>query len=291
MKGIGRGIGEALSQVATGRPEPGTCECGAELKPIKFSPGRWGIAAACDVCIFTSHLSEDWTNSAGRNRRPRFELHAQAPRDFDGYQCPPGDVAALELAKAFRPQAGRSLYLHGKSGTGKTHLAVAIASHAATTRPPVIQGVAQAKIPDEVRGDVADRLEVLFPDGCPWPLVSVVQSATVPQLLATMRMAIDLDRQSPDGIREELIAAGLLVLDDLGTEKVTHWTREILFDVLDRRLSLERPTVITSNLNLDDLERRLTNEKDDPYGERVASRIAGGCEVLEVKSADYRRRR
>lgn len=284
-------IGATLHQGLRERPESGICECGTDLKPIKFSPGRWGIAAACDVCIFTGLLAEDWVSSAGQHRRPRFELHLQAPRDFDGYQCPPGDVDALGMVKAFRPQAGRSLYLHGKSGTGKTHLAVAIASHAAAARPPVIQGVAQAKIPDEVRGDVADRLEVLFPDGCPWPLVPIVQSATVPQVLATMRMAIDLDRQSPDGIREELVAAGLLVLDDLGTEKITHWTREILFDVLDRRLSLKRPTVITSNLNLDDLERRLTSEKDDPYGERVASRIAGGCEVLEVKGADYRRRR
>lgn len=283
-----RPVGEGVAGGQEARPEPGVCGCGGVLEAIEFPPGRWRLAVSCDVCIYADQLADSWARTH-RVFEPRFVLHGRSSRTFGGYDCPPGDGAALERAREFKVTGSQGLYLWGKSGAGKTHLAMAIASHAAT-RVPVVQGVAQAEIPDEVRLDVAGRLEVLYPAGCPWPIVHRVESATVPQVFAAMRAAIDTDGQSPDRIREELVRAGLLVLDDLGTEKITHWTREILFDVLDRRFALERPTVITSNLNLEQLEQRLTATRDDPFGVRVASRIAGACRVVEVRGADYRRK-
>lgn len=290
-------VAETLARGSTMKPEPGVCDCGNVLEPIEFPLGHWKLANDCDACIYTRQFRDAWgRRSVERDWGSRFDLHRRGPRAFDadlegGYACPPGDVAALEVAKAFRPKGDRSLYLYGKSGTGKTHLALAIASVAARSRPPVVQEVARANMPDEIRDEVASRLEETYPIGCPWYLVGRVEAATVPELLAAMRIAIETQGQSPDRIREELVSADLLVLDDLGTEKITHWTREILFDILDRRFEGKRPTVITSNLALADLEKRLTSEPGDPYGERIASRIAGSCVVLEVKAADYRRKK
>jgi DNA replication protein DnaC len=274
------------------KPEPGVCDCGNVLNPIEFPLDHWKLANACDACIYFRQFDDQWRRPL-RAPAVRFDLHLRTgrPPGLDGYACPPGDVAAYEVAKAFRPKGDRSLYLYGKSGTGKTHLALMIALNASTTRQPVVQEVARANMPDEIREDVATRLELKYPDGCPWYVVGRVEAATVPELLAAMRIAIETQGQSPDRIREELVSADLLVLDDLGTEKITHWTREILFDILDRRFEGKRPTVITSNLDLAELERRLTTEPGDPYGERIASRIAGSCVVLEVKAADYRRKK
>ena len=221
------------------KPEPGVCDCGGELEPIEFPLGRWKLAASCDVCIYARQFADQWAGRPPRLKLSRFAFHFGTAHTFDGlsgYRCPPGDVAALEVARAFQPLGDRSLYLYGKSGAGKTHLAKAIALEAATKSRPIVQEVARADMPDEIREEVATRLEKNFPHGCPWNLVGRVESATVPEILAAMRIAIETQGQSPDRIREELIDADLLVLDDLGTEKITHWTREILFDVLDRRL-------------------------------------------------------
>ncbi|WP_394468045.1 hypothetical protein PO908_02555 [Streptococcus anginosus] len=58
-----------------------------------------------------------------------------------------------------------------------------------------------------------------------------------------------------------------LVLDDLGTEKVTDWSKEILFSILDNR----NCTIITSNL-------RSSAEIGNIYGEAIKDRICKGVD-------------
>ncbi len=75
--------------------------------------------------------------------------------------------------------------------------------------------------------------------------------------------------------------AGLLMIDDLGTEPVTqNVTVEYLFDLLNRRIEAGRHTVIATNV--DDLQAR--------YGERISSRMEGGkcCAVLLMDGDDIR---
>jgi integrase len=56
-----------------------------------------------------------------------------------------------------------------------------------------------------------------------------------------------------------------LYLDDLGTEKPTDWALQTLYLIIDRRYPEMMQTIISSNLNLDELSSRL--------GDRIASRI------------------
>ncbi len=69
----------------------------------------------------------------------------------------------------------------------------------------------------------------------------------------------------------------LVVLDDLGTEKMTEWASEQLYRVLDGRYDRGLPTIITSNVQSDSL---------DP---RILSRYAEGLVVCNGK--DVRRTR
>jgi DNA replication protein DnaC len=55
----------------------------------------------------------------------------------------------------------------------------------------------------------------------------------------------------------------LVVVDDLGSERTTEVMERALFRFIDGRL--DKPTIITSNLDLDDLNRR--------YGARISSRF------------------
>lgn len=60
--------------------------------------------------------------------------------------------------------------------------------------------------------------------------------------------------------------ADILVLDDIGVEKVTEWVEETFSRILDYRLQNKLMTIFTSNIRIDDLDNR--------YSEgRVKSRI------------------
>lgn len=50
--------------------------------------------------------------------------------------------------------------------------------------------------------------------------------------------------------------AEMLVLDDLGVEKATEWSEEILTQILDERMNYRRPTIITSNVSVQALEKK-----------------------------------
>jgi DNA replication protein DnaC len=71
-----------------------------------------------------------------------------------------------------------------------------------------------------------------------------------------------------------------LILDDLGVEKTTEWSLQTLYTIIDRRYREEKQTLITSNLTLDEIAEKV--------GDRIASRIAGMCKVVEIKGRDRR---
>jgi DNA replication protein DnaC len=61
----------------------------------------------------------------------------------------------------------------------------------------------------------------------------------------------------------------LLIIDDLGTEKVTEFSCQTFFEILNYRVENFLPTIITSNLSLDELKTK--------YGERITRRIQDYC--------------
>jgi DNA replication protein DnaC len=72
----------------------------------------------------------------------------------------------------------------------------------------------------------------------------------------------------------------LLVLDDLGVEKTTDWALQTLYVILNNRYTNYRQTIITSNLTLEEIGNKL--------GDRIASRIAGMCSIIQMKGKDKR---
>lgn len=76
----------------------------------------------------------------------------------------------------------------------------------------------------------------------------------------------------------------LMALDDVGLERPTEWAVEALCGLIDERAKRGLPTVFTSNYRLGELKNRLGGID----GERVASRIAGSCERIEVAGEDRR---
>lgn len=144
---------------------------------------------------------------------------------------------------------GRGAYLWGEPGTGKTWAAACA-----------------VRLAVEAAG---------FPDA---PAARLV---TAKRLLDEVREGYDGgDRRALE--RAERVA--LLALDDLGAERPTEWAIETLTRLLDTRASEGLPTVVTSNYRIG----RLRDLWGGMAGKRVASRLAGACEPVEVAGPDLR---
>lgn len=137
------------------------------------------------------------------------------------------------------------MVLVGGVGTGKTHLLAAVANDLVERGVPVIMAV-------------------------------------VPDLLADLRSAMRRG-EDPEAVMDELRDAAVLCLDDLGAEKVTDWTRETLYRLVNYRYEQNLPTLATTNLPAEELEGCL--------GERSVSRLMEMCQWVLIEASDYRKRR
>jgi DNA replication protein DnaC len=103
----------------------------------------------------------------------------------------------------------------------------------------------------------------------------------------------DVPRNDQEVI-DDLVDPGLypvLVLDDVGVEKLTPRMQEILFRIVDGRLGAGGVTLYTSNLDLDQLRERM-DAADGAFqgcGQRLAGRIREGCNVVRLHSSGDKR--
>jgi len=133
---------------------------------------------------------------------------------------------AFQRARQYAERLDGWLLLQGSYGTGKTHLAAAIANQA-----------------------VANSTPTLF--------------LTVPDLLDLLRASFGANEMRFDERFDQVRNAPLLVLDDLGTHSATDWAREKLFQIVNYRYVNALPLVLTTNLPLDRIEGRLRSRLSD----------------------------
>lgn len=114
-----------------------------------------------------------------------------------------------------------SLFLYGKTGLGKTHLSLAIASEAIHKGYGVIYGSTQ---------NLLSKLEK-----------------------ERFGRAEDEDTESL------LLNCDLLILDDLGTEFITSYTVSEIYNIINTRGLRRKPTIINSNLNFSELQAKYSD--------------------------------
>ena len=137
-----------------------------------------------------------------------------------------------------------SLLFWGGTGLGKTHLSLAIAGEVIAKGFGVIYGSAQT---------FAVALE---------------------------KERFDREREDMEDTHSQLLSCDLLILDDLGAEFPSSYVSAALYDILNSRMLADKPTIISTNLSMKELEQR--------YGERFVSRIAGYYGMLEFLGSDIR---
>jgi DNA replication protein DnaC len=84
-----------------------------------------------------------------------------------------------------------------------------------------------------------------------------------------------------------VMEAELLVLDDLGAERLTDWVEETMSLIVNTRYNERRPTIFTSNYE-DIPDEGEMNSLLVRVGFRLHSRLREMCEFLEYDGPDYR---
>jgi DNA replication protein DnaC len=134
---------------------------------------------------------------------------------------------AFEAAQKFSENPVGWLVLMGPYGSGKTHLAAAVANYRSSQGHPVMFVV----VPD-----MLDHLRATF----------------------NPNSSVSYDRRF-----DEIRTANLLVLDDLGTQAMRPWVREKLYQLFNYRYQAELPTVITTAESLEELDPRIRSRMED----------------------------
>jgi len=137
-----------------------------------------------------------------------------------------------------------SLLFTGPTGVGKTHLSLAIAGAVLDRGYTVIYGSAQ---------NLLSRLqrERFAPFG-----------------------------EQSDGTERSLLECDLLILDDLGAEHSTEFTRSCIYNIVNTRMMASKPVIVSTNYS--------TAQLNGEYGERVTSRVLGNYTVLRFFGSDVR---
>lgn len=80
---------------------------------------------------------------------------------------------------------------------------------------------------------------------------------------------------------EMVKACKLLIIDDIGAERVTEWVRERIVSIINTRSSNGLSTIYTSNLSLKGLTDKLGDD-------RISSRIKGSVTEINLRGKDNR---
>ena len=104
----------------------------------------------------------------------------------------------------------------------------------------------------------------------------------LPELLRDLKSDFDLFGDRIDYLEN----VDLLLIDDIGAEKVTEWSRdEILGTILQHRMNNYKTTFFTSNLNMEELEEHLlinTNKDEKIKARRIIERVRQLTEDIEL---------
>lgn len=75
--------------------------------------------------------------------------------------------------------------------------------------------------------------------------------------------------------------ADLLIIDDLGTEEDTKWTRSMIYQIIEKRNTVNLPVIITTNISMKELKER--------YDDRTYSRLSSMCSFIRNTGNDIRK--
>lgn len=108
-----------------------------------------------------------------------------------------------------------------------------------------------------------------------------------PELIRSIKDSFDTDYSERF---EEVMHAPLLLLDDIGAEYLTAWSRdEVLEPILQYRMDEELPTFFTSNYSIKELEKHFIINDDKMKAKRIIERVKQLSNEVELIGENKRK--
>lgn len=168
---------------------------------------------------------------------------------------PPRIQAGIIVANKLDIKNVESTYIHGRVGSGKTTLAAFMA--------------------------LCERKQTFLnhQNGINGEFIFIA----VPELLLEFRATYNekTSEVTECNVLDKYTKIHLLVLDDLGVEKTTDWSFQMLYILINRRYEDMSKTIITSNLNLKELSEKLGDD-------RITGRIQQMCQIIKMENKNFR---
>lgn len=173
---------------------------------------------------------------------------------FENFIITENNKKEVEIAKDFTKKCinknqKNGLIITGKSGVGKTHLATAILNKLTEKDMLVLMG----------------RLILLL---------DVIKD--------TFK---DFSSKEKD-IIELYSKVDMLIIDDLGTERISSWALEKLYTIIENRNENKLPIIVTTRFNKESLLDRFCQSEDEELSEAVIQKLYQFCYGIELKKYD-----
>ena len=149
-----------------------------------------------------------------------------------------------DYAENFNAKDARSILLMGGTGLGKTHLSSAVARK------------------------IIEKGSDVFYTGA----IDLFSTFEVQRFKSYSNES--------DELIERYFECDLLIIDDLGTEMINQFSVSTLYNLLNDRLMRKKPTIVSTNLSKDDIQKK--------YTDRITSRLFGEYNVLFFMGTDVR---